>query len=85
MSYAPKFFKAEETRPNAYQRGYATKRWQKLRLMVLRRYPVCTLCNHNAATIAHHILDKSLGGADSLENLTGVCQACHNRHHKSND
>lgn len=59
--------------------------WKKLRAACLKRDPVC--CHRDPATgqqtcdrpsrHADHVVPKSAGGADVLENLQGMCH----RHH----
>lgn len=69
--------RTEQARPNAYQRGY-DRRWAKLRLLVLRRYPICRLPEcYAVATEVDHIVPKAQGGDDSMDNLQGLCK----RHH----
>lgn len=52
--------------------------WPKLRNQVLLRDRLCQAegC-HNTATEAHHIVPKRQGGADSMDNLMGLCKPCH--------
>jgi len=45
--------------------------------MVLARDPLCN-CNQ-PATEVDHIVPKSAGGSDSMENLQGLCKPCHSR------
>ena len=62
---------------------YSRITWQKLRKMVLRIHPICTICNRSAATVAHHILAVDDGGEFyDLDNLTGVCRKCHEKEHR---
>lgn len=85
MPTAPKTYKQRlreqqgEQRPSAAMRGYG-RRWQRLRLMVLRRDPICTVayCD-NPSTEADHITPISEGGTNSMENLQGLCKSCHSR------
>src|ERR1051326_3596076 len=37
-------------------------------------------CNRLAADL-HHVIYRSLGGADESDNLIGLCKACHQRLH----
>ena len=67
-----------DPRPSACKRGYG-RRWRRLRLVVLARDPVCMICHRDAAWHADHIVPKSRGGTDDLENLQGLCESCHNR------
>ncbi len=67
----------QQERGTAAQRGYGA-RWARLRLLVLRAQPACTVCGA-PATDVDHILPKRLGGTDSLSNLQALCHACHTR------
>ena len=64
-------------RGSAHARGY-DKRWQRLRLMVLREEVVCRVCGM-LATDVDHIVPKSQGGTDARENLQALCHADHSR------
>ena len=66
----------ERNRLSSCKRGYG-RRWQKLRLLVLNRYPVCAHCNREASTDVDHIIPKADGGKDAMENLQGLCATCH--------
>lgn len=57
------------------RRGYGHT-WRKLRQIALSRSPLCVRC-HAPATDVDHILAKSHGGTDSLENLQTLCHRCH--------
>lgn len=64
----------------AHQRGY-TARWQKLRLIILAREPLCRACTAQgrtrAATMVDHITPKARGGNDDEANLQPLCAECH--------
>lgn len=51
--------------------------------MVLRRDPWCQECAKHGrvtpSTDADHIIPKDKGGKDSLDNLQGLCAACHGK------
>ena len=66
----------EQNRPSAHERGYGS-RWRKIRRIVLGNDPVCTGCKRAIATEVDHILRKSEGGSDGLNNLQGLCSECH--------
>jgi 5-methylcytosine-specific restriction enzyme A len=74
------------SRPSASGRGY-NRRWRRLRLMVLARQPLCAdpFGFHAAdrrvevATHVDHIVPKSRGGKDALDNLQALCASCHSR------
>jgi 5-methylcytosine-specific restriction enzyme A len=67
----------DQARGTAAQRGYGA-RWQKLRRLYLRRYPVCVLCGR-PATDVDHILPRRRGGSDHETNLQALCASCHAR------
>lgn len=75
-----------DDRPSASERGYG-HRWRKLRLMQLRMYPLCAdpfgvHAERNeiiAATDVDHIVPRSRGGQDVLDNLQSLCHACHSK------
>lgn len=72
--------RCDSKRPNAYRRGY-TKRWARLRKMVLARdNHICVIhgCN-NLATEVDHIRPKTAGGTDAPENLQSLCKSCHSK------
>lgn len=64
----------------AHQRGYGA-RWQKLRLLILERWPLCRACasqgRTRAATVVDHITPKADGGSDDETNLQPLCTDCH--------
>lgn len=56
-------------------RGYGW-RWQQISAAVLRRdRHVCHYCGGRATT-ADHIVPKSKGGTDSMDNLVAACLPC---------
>ena len=67
---------ADAARPNAAARGYCSARWKRLRLLVLHRDPLCVVCKQ-PATEADHVVPKADGGEDAMDNLQGLCKACH--------
>jgi len=48
---------------------------KKKRLLELKN--VCELCGDARKLDVHHIIPKSLGGSDDLDNLIVVCGKCH--------
>lgn len=42
----------------------------------------CAVCNGSAVDI-HHIVFKSRGGGNDIENLIALCRTCHNKAHQS--
>lgn len=45
--------------------------------MILRRDPICKVCDRNASVEVDHIIPKARGGDNSDENLQGICGECH--------
>lgn len=84
--HTPAHREYDRERGSAAARGYGA-RWRRLRQIVLARDPVCRdpFGVHRAAgevvpaTDVDHIVPRSAGGADTLENLQGLCHACHSR------
>ena len=59
-----------------------TRRWRKLRGMVLRGEPLCRLCSLSgrvvAATEVDHIMPRERGGPMwEVGNLQPLCRSCH--------
>lgn len=70
----------DRRRGSSSHRGYGAA-WRRLRLRVLARqdYICCeTDCNAEATEV-DHIIPKSRGGTDDLENLQGLCKPHHSR------
>jgi 5-methylcytosine-specific restriction enzyme A len=72
----------DQYRGTSAARGYGHN-WRKLRIMVLRREPLCADCFGigcvSVSRHADHIVPKRQGGQDTLENLQGLCDSCHSR------
>jgi len=77
--------KAQATnRPSTSRRGY-DRRWQALRMMVLRREPLCRRCQKPAQDV-DHILPMSKGGARlDQANLQPLCRSCHRAKHAEDE
>lgn len=59
---------------------YRSKEWRRLRHATLQRDPVCVVPGCTAASVvADHITPRRRGGADSLDNLRGLCERHHNQ------
>jgi len=41
----------------------------------------CRHCNFRGNLHAHHVVYRSLGGEDALNNLITLCNSCHSGHH----
>lgn len=73
-----------DERPSSSERGYGAT-WQRLRLIILRRDPICqdpfgihaTLHEVAPSTDVDHIVAKRDGGQDEESNLQGLCHSCH--------
>ncbi len=71
----------DSQRVSPSKRGYG-RRWQRLRKMVLARdCGICRRCGEPAGESAHvdHIVPRSQGGQDTMENLETLCHPCHSR------
>ncbi len=68
--------RVEENRPSASKRGYG-RTWQKFRLLILHRDPICKICGEKPSTDVDHIVPKAQGGKDTEENCQGACHECH--------
>ena len=44
----------------------------------------CVIC-HKVATQLHHVVYKSQGGKDEVNNLAPLCMSCHDGHHCRNN
>jgi len=65
---------------------YGTAFWKKLRAQCLKRDRVCTVAGcRNHAVVADHIVERSRGGADTLDNLRGLCITHHNMRRPGNE
>jgi hypothetical protein len=57
------------------------KVWATAMGVGLQDAPLCEGCHYNIAVDVHHVLFRSRGGKDAIENLVGVCRKCHNAAH----
>lgn len=70
---------------------YASERWRKLRIIYLRRHPLCKDCEAvgmvTPATEVDHITAWRKGGTEARQqellwdwhNLQALCKSCHSR------
>ncbi len=67
-------------RPSASKRGY-DRAWQRLRLVILDRDPVCTICHAALSQVVDHIEAVADAPHRRLDpdNLRGLCKPCHDR------
>jgi 5-methylcytosine-specific restriction protein A len=72
----------DKQRDSAAQRGY-DRTWQRLRIMALRREPLCRHCKlkgkYEFATEVDHIVPLAAGGENTFSNLQALCKSCHSR------
>ncbi|ELY95178.1 HNH endonuclease [Natrialba hulunbeirensis JCM 10989] len=75
-----------DDRQDYHDRGYGDG-WEELRQQTLRRDNyACTRCGADDRTLqAHHIVPRSAGGPDELENLLTLCRPCHGVIHQHNN
>ena len=68
-----------ESQPRRRQdkRFYASAEWRRLRAYVLTRDPLCRICGQVPSWHVDHIIPRSAGGPDTVENLRGLCRRCH--------
>lgn len=65
---------------------YWGHRWRKVRLIVLRRQPLCVVCMENGVTMPSTEVDHIKPRRDrpdlayDLDNLRGLCKSCHSVH-----
>lgn len=73
-------YHAERNQVSRHLRGYG-RSWEKLRAIVLDGEIFCRQCmahgRQTYATQVDHVIPKSWGGDDSLENLQPLCAECH--------
>jgi 5-methylcytosine-specific restriction endonuclease McrA len=43
---------------------------------------MCQYCRSKPVTDIHHIVYRSQGGSDEVDNLIGLCRLCHQQAHK---
>ena len=70
--------RARFPREGSTKRGYGAV-WQRIRLVVLERDPWCCHCRTQPSVDVDHVKPKAAGGTDELENLQGICKACHQK------
>jgi 5-methylcytosine-specific restriction enzyme A len=59
---------------------YHSAAWKRIRQVVLIRDAICQDCRLRAAAEAHHIVSINEGGELlDLDNLVGLCRACHSK------
>lgn len=75
-------FRQNEAALSRQERGYGAT-WDRLRLMVLAREPLCRSCMAEGRTTpaeeVDHIIPLRQGGTNADGNLQALCRACHAR------
>ncbi len=61
-------------------KGGSTRRWRKIREMVMQRDGCCQQCGQTEGQMhIDHVIPKRLGGGDEMWNLRQLCQNCNLR------
>ena len=70
----------DETRGSPSERGYGP-RWQRIRLVVLAREPLCRFCKEAGRIVAAGVVDHIDGDTNNNadENLRPLCKRCHDK------
>jgi 5-methylcytosine-specific restriction protein A len=67
--------------PDGNRSSRYDRRWEKLRIQMLRRSPMCSDCQRNPANEVHHI-QKAKDRPDLMyteSNLMTLCRSCHSK------
>jgi 5-methylcytosine-specific restriction endonuclease McrA len=63
-------------RQSALRSSGSTALWRKIRSQVLKRdQDTCYYCGQYADTV-EHLIERSQGGTDSMDNLVAACKKC---------
>ena len=75
---------ADRARGTAAERGYSGRAWTRSRRAVLRRDPVCVVCQQKPSTVADHhpvsrrdLVAQAVTDPDAPHRMRGVCGPCH--------
>lgn len=82
QSPAEKWKKRAEREARLAEEDEAYRRWSAIRQQVLERDGhTCQLCGFVASSNLHihHIMKRSEGGTDHLDNLLTLCPSCHSK------
>jgi 5-methylcytosine-specific restriction protein A len=66
-------------RDDPFRAIYKTARWQRVRIQIIYRDPLCCICKMAASEMVDHIIPARDYAGDFFdeENLQGLCKACH--------
>jgi 5-methylcytosine-specific restriction enzyme A len=69
------------------RRGTTTQRglgsdWQRVRRIAVARQPYCAECDATSDLTGDHIVPRSEGGTNTLDNVRVLCRSCNSRKSK---
>jgi 5-methylcytosine-specific restriction protein A len=65
---------------SAFHKFYYTKEWRTLRILFLRRFPLCNMCGAPAKHVDHMFDVRTHWHLRlSVNNLQSLCHSCHSR------
>ncbi len=65
---------------NFYYKYLRSRKWQRKRRMIIRKFKTCVLCDSDKRLEVHHRHYRNLGN-ETVEDLTLLCHDCHSRYH----
>lgn len=77
--YSPK---TKRVGRHAEPRQKAVTQTPSLRTLVYRRDKGCVRCGSTSHQSVHHVVHRSCGGRNNLENLQALCRPCHDHVHE---
>ena len=70
-----------DPKPTTIRKG--GRAYRQLQVLVLRRDNfTCQKCGRHTLAPPHHIIKRSQGGSDTMDNLVTLCMDCHEREHR---
>lgn len=81
MDRSRQFFKIHYSRREYREEYLRSPEWRIRRDKIIARDPVCTLCDANRSTDAHHLTYERIH-FELETDLIGVCRDCHNIIHR---
>lgn len=68
------------THGNTY---YRSAEWKRLSAAAAELHGrICALCDSTRHVAAHHVIHRTDGGPDTLDNLIMLCASCHHKAHR---